>query len=230
VPAHLNILVVEDHDFLREVTVDMLCQHGHQASGVACAEDIDDFTGNLLPDLYLIDLNLPGEDGLSLAKRIRGSHPAVGIIMVTARHQLQDKVAGYQSGADIYLAKPVEPEELLAAIESLRRRLKPDHDSSAETLIVDVQRLMLRGPLGETALSQAEATLLSAFASAAGQSLERWQVALKLGQGDAGFSESSLEVRIGRLRRKLSDVGGTLPAIKAIRSVGYKLCLAICVI
>ena len=228
-PAQLNILVVEDHDFLRDVTVEMLCQHGHRARGAICAEDVDDIGDGIAPDLYVIDLNLPGEDGLSLTRRIRSHHPNVGIIMVTARTQLQDKVAGYASGADIYLAKPVDPEELLAAIESLRRRIKPQYLRTPDSFSLDRQSLRLAGPLGETTLTHSEAALLAAFAMAAGQRLERWQVALNLGQNEENFSESSLEVRIARLRRKLVEIGAPLPAIKAVRSIGYTLCLPVTV-
>lgn len=119
----MNILVVEDNDSLRQATVAMLIRHGHWTTGLVCAEDLDDLRLNPQPDLFIIDLNLPGEDGLSLSRRLRAAQPLVGIIMVTARSLLGDKLAGYESGADLYLAKPVDPAELLAAVESLGRRL-----------------------------------------------------------------------------------------------------------
>ena len=118
-PSSLSIIVVEDHDSLRMVTVEMLRQNGHNVIGLECAEDLDDEAGGQYADIFIIDLNLPNEDGLSLTRRIKKVNPNVGVIMMTARHQLSDRVIGYESGADIYLIKPVNPAELLAAITAL---------------------------------------------------------------------------------------------------------------
>lgn len=101
----LNILVIEDHDDLRELTVEVLNQQGHHAVGFPGAEELNDVFSGF--DLLIVDLNLPGEDGLSLARRFRLALPDAGIVMVTAREQAADKVRGYESGADIYLTKPV---------------------------------------------------------------------------------------------------------------------------
>ena len=119
--ARLNILVVEDNDDLRQTMVEVLAGEGHHVSGVDCAEAVPECIGAL--DLILIDLNLPGEDGLSLARRIRSTQPDIGMIMVTARRLPADRKRGYDSGADIYLPKPIAFEELCAAIESLSRRI-----------------------------------------------------------------------------------------------------------
>jgi DNA-binding response OmpR family regulator len=119
----LNIIIVEDHDDLREITVEALCSLGHQAIGVACGEQLDQTLETCKADVLVLDLNLPGEDGISLSRRIRASHPAIGIVMVTVREQIQDRIVGYGSGADLYLTKPTSIEELQAAIESLARRL-----------------------------------------------------------------------------------------------------------
>ncbi len=223
--ATLNIIVIEDHDSLREVTVALLNEHGHQAVGLASAEAVDDEAGGRVADLYLIDLNLPGEDGLSLAQRIRSAHPAVGIIMVTARMQAEDKVQGYASGADIYLPKPVGPDELLAAIGALARRVNPPAPPSAVTMALDQQRLVLRGPLLELHLVCAEATLLRALAIAPGQRLAYWQINEALGQLPDELNKASLEVRMVRLRKKLMQASGDGAALKSIRGHGYQLCV-----
>jgi DNA-binding response OmpR family regulator len=117
----LNVVVVEDHDVLREVTLDALRVQGYHVQGVDCAEALGDLP--FQPDLYIVDLNLPGEDGISLSRRLRAAQPEVGIIMTTARNSIAAKVEGYASGADIYLTKPCSLEELLAAVRSLARRL-----------------------------------------------------------------------------------------------------------
>lgn len=216
----LDIVVVEDHGVLRRVTVQLLESRGHRVIGLSCAEEVDDDASLAVPDLYLIDLNLPGEDGLSLARRLRAAQPGIGIIMVTARSELQDRVHGYESGADIYLAKPLDPNELLAAVGALTRRLRA---STPESCVIDARNQKLRGPLGEEPLQHPEMALLSALARAPGQALEFWQVAQHLGQPEEHFSKASMEVRIARLRRKLSTVSGLDNPIRSVRKSGYRL-------
>ncbi len=223
----LNILVVEDHDMLREVTVALLLAHGHQARGAMCAEEVDDMEGAAaLPDLYVIDLNLPGEDGLSLARRLRQARPGVGIVMATARTRLDDRVAGYGNGADIYLPKPVDPTELLAAVQALGQRIRPP-GTEAQALRVDAHRLRLHGPLSTVALSAAETQLLVALAQAAQQTLERWQVAVHLKLDGDDVQRANLDVRLSQLRKKLREAGAADPCLQAIRNHGYRLCVPI---
>lgn len=223
--SRLSVLVVEDHDLLRDATVAALNDAGHFATGVVSAEEVDEAPTQQPPDLYVIDLNLPGEDGLALARRIRKSHPKAGIVMVTARTNIRDRVSGYESGADIYLPKPVDPEELLAAIDALSHRIRPLEDDA--TLVLNLQSLRLQGPTGLVGLSQSEANLLSAFGKASGAQLERFQVSANLSLTGEVLNPTSLEVRLSRLRKKLNQVGAEEPTIKAIRGIGYKLCSTI---
>lgn len=213
---------------LREATVAALNSAGHVAKGVVSAEDVDDTPPLAPPDLYVIDLNLPGEDGISLSKRIRESHPRAGIVMVTARGGTKDKITGYESGADIYLPKPVDPEELLAAVDALAHRIRPLAEEC--TLTLNLKNLKVRGPKGEVGLSQSEANLLSAFSRAGGEQLERFQVATNLSLKGEVLNATSLEVRLSRLRKKLNQVGAEEPTIKAIRGHGYKLAVTITII
>ena len=90
--SKLNITVVEDHDALRAVTIEALRQQGHHVQGIACAEALDDEAATSPSDLFIIDLNLPGEDGLSLSRRIRRGNPRAGIIMATGRVNLDDQI------------------------------------------------------------------------------------------------------------------------------------------
>ena len=220
---YLHILVVEDNDGLREATVDFLNAQGHQASGVVCAEDVDDTPTRSVPDLYLIDVNLPGEDGFSLADRLRKSHPMAGIVLLTARGQLHDRLEGYASGADNYLIKPVEQAELLLCISSLARRIKPFNTSSAQTLELNGQALWLQGPQGKVPVTHGESLLLAAFIRAAGQKLERWQAMQLVDPNDKGLVPANLEMRISALRKKLSACGAPHDAIRTLRGFGYAL-------
>ncbi len=102
----LNILIVEDNENLRESICDALQSLGHHARGIDCAEALPEQADLVRLDLAILDLNLPGEDGLSLAGRLRQTQHDLGIIMLTARVQGEDRAAGYAQGADIYLTKP----------------------------------------------------------------------------------------------------------------------------
>ncbi|NDY84045.1 response regulator [Orrella sp. NBD-18] len=119
----LKIIVVEDHSELRQVTVLALHKLGYEVRGVENAIALYTTLNEFNADLLILDLNLPGEDGLNIAKRMRNARPNIGIIMVTVREHLQDKISGYTNGADLYLTKPTSIDELEAAIEALSRRL-----------------------------------------------------------------------------------------------------------
>ena len=222
-PLALHILIVEDNDSLREATTEFLNRHGHHATGVASAEDVDDLPTRQVPDLYLIDVNLPGEDGFALTRRIRRSQPLAGIVLMTARGQLQDRLEGYQRGADHYLIKPVEPEELLACIASLAFRLKASDEPDSSQLVLHSQAMRLTGPDGEVPLTQVESLLLAAFSRAAGQKLERWQAMQLVDSQDKGLTPASLEMRISSLRKKLSQCGAADNPIATLRGFGYAL-------
>ena len=222
----LNIVVVEDHADLREATVAALCSMGHDARGVDCAEALDDELGAFRADLLVLDLNLPGEDGLSLARRIRAAEPGVGIVMVTGRTQLNDRMRGYGSGADIYLPKPASVEELGAAIQALARRIRPTA-SVQDGISLNPVTLQLQGPQQLVDVSDHESTLLLALSKAKDHRLESWQLMELSNSAMEEQSKAVLEVQIARLRKKLEQAGAPTPTIKAIRGSGYQLCIAV---
>lgn len=226
----LHILVVEDNDSLREATVAFLRAQGHQAEGLVCAEDLDDTPTRDVPDLYLIDVSLPGENGFSLARRIRESQPLAGIVLLTAHGQLTDRLQGYGAGADHYLIKPIEQKELLACIHNLGRRVKPLPMSSAQDFALHRHNLSLRGPRAEVSLSYGESLLLSALVRAAGQKLERWQAMQLVDTKDKGLLPANLEMRISTLRKKLATCGAPEDAIRTLRGFGYALQIPIAII
>lgn len=264
----LEIVLVEDHDQLRRVTAAVLRARGHRVVALASAEEVDDSITLSKPDIFILDLNLPGEDGLSLSRRIRAAQPRVGIIMTTVRREVERRLVGYESGADAYLAKPTDVEELSAAVEALGRRVRdplgvkllangpegePRADLLAQTelferpaglarlpdpvavttplavVTLDLPGLQILGALRNQAVSEPESRLLCAFARSHDRQLERWQVAAMLGQGE-DFSAASLEVRVGRLRKKLVLASGEARPLRAMRGLGYRLCLRTVVI
>ncbi len=223
----LKILVVEDNDALREVMLAFLQQQGHYVRGVPMAEDIDDVTGGFVPNVYVIDLNLPDEDGLSVTRRLRAAHPNVGIVITTARSQIGDKVLGYENGADLYLTKPVDSRELVAGVTALGKRLRASSDMQTP-FVLELERMQLKGPDDTVELTASDVLVLSALARAPGKKLERWQIVEIIGiNGNEHNGASALEMRITRLRKKLAAVGAPAPHIKALHKVGYALCVPV---
>lgn len=219
----LKILLVEDNDALREATEAFLSQYGHEVRSAASAEELNEISGDFAPDIYIVDLTLPEEDGLSLIRRIRQRHPLVGIVITTARAQIGERIHGYESGADLYFVKPVDPKELRAGISALAKRMHTVQ-ASQTSLKLNLARLLLSGPSGETSLTPAESALLAALARAASKTLERWQLLEIIRMGGEPPSSANLEMRIVRLRKKLALVGAEGASIKARHKVGYLLC------
>ena len=229
--AHLSIVLVEDNDDLRELTADALRDEGHRVVALSCAEELEDQARGVAADVFLIDLNLPGEDGFSLSRRIRQVHPLVGIIIISARSDLQDKVVGYDSGADWYLPKPVPFAELSAALKSFaRRRQAQQVDTVMPSGGLRLQQRELHGPVGNVRLTPAEENLLTALARAPSGRLENWQLLELFGLDSADVSKTSLEVRITRLRKKLSQVGAQGLCLESIRGIGYQLTVPVQVV
>lgn len=225
----LNIIVIEDHDTLRQLITQALTEQGFYATGFACAEDLEEQCLGVV-DVFVLDLNLPGEDGLSLAARLRQIYPLVGIILVTARTNLADKVAGYRSGADIYMAKPIAVAELCAAVESLgarRQAVAVLPEKSVDPVFTLDQRTMTvwSGGSEKITLSPSETRLLSVWVHAQHQRLDTWQFAEFLGNKNEHYSKGSLEVRMTRLRKKLIQAGAPTHCIEAVRGLGYQLCI-----
>jgi len=222
--THLSIVLVEDNDDLRELTADALRAEGHRVVALSCAEELEDQSRGAAADVFLIDLNLPGEDGFSLSRRLRQAHPLVGIIIISARSDLQDKVVGYDSGADWYLPKPVPFAELSAALKSFARRQQAQQsDNATPADCLRLHQRELQGPEGQVRLTGSEEILLTAFARAPSGRLENWQLLELFGMDAADSSKTSLEVRITRLRKKLGQAGAEGHCLESIRNVGYQL-------
>ena len=222
--THLSIVLVEDNDDLRELTADALRAEGHRVVALSCAEELEDQSRGEAADVFLIDLNLPGEDGFSLSRRLRQAHPLVGIIIISARSDLQDKVVGYDSGADWYLPKPVPFAELSAALKSFARRHQAQRiETVTPAGTLRLQQRELHGPAGPVRLTASEETLLTAFARAPSGRLENWQLLELFGLDTADNSKASLEIRITRLRKKLIQAGAQGHSLESIRNVGYQL-------
>lgn len=218
VTRRLNVLVVEDHAPLREELVEHLRAGGHTVIGLESPLEIDRLIVHEPIELVVLDLNLPFEDGLSVARRLRAALPDLGIIALSGRIRSEQKAEAYADGVDIYVAKPASPDELSAAIQSLGRRL-PRHEDASWHL--DVERQVLRNPQGQSvSLTGGEVALLQAMAMAP----ERVLDSAEIERLDIS-SKRGLESSISRLRHKLTPLAGDAPCIKVLWGRGYQLLL-----
>jgi DNA-binding response OmpR family regulator len=222
----MDIVVIEDNDGLRRAIARTLSDGGYRVSAFTCAEEFIEDPRSNDPNLLLIDVNLPGESGLSLTARMRRLQPRIGIIILTARTRPADRRDGYDMGADIYLTKPVEPDELNAAVRALLRRVAQPQEPVLEFRI-DLKARRLHGPAGKVALSGAETAVLVALARAPDRRLEAWQIAEVLGGDGAVASRNTVNVTIFRINQKIIETGADERCIRAIRNWGYSLSLDI---
>jgi len=219
------IAVVEDHDDLRAELAFQLGCNGYAVTALADGAALDAHLACHPCHLIVLDLGLPGEDGLSICARLRASRPEIGIVMLTARGLALDRLNGLQGGADAYLVKPTSPQELQAVIANLLRRLRVAAPAPAASgWCFDPRRQSLAAPGGATVtLTHAESLLLQALQRAAPQPASRHELVQALGGNYLDFTDHRLEMAISRLRRKLEQIGPDAEPIRAARGAGYRL-------
>ncbi len=222
--AALHILVVDDDPGIREVLCDYLIQHGYDAVGAASAAEMDRAVARRAPDLIVLDLMMPGEDGLSVCRRLAGKGPP--IVMLSAMGEDTDRIIGLELGADDYLPKPCNPRELLARVRAVLRRPREEAAAEGPTLTfagwrLNLLRRELTRPDGRAvALSAGEFALLRAFAERPGRLLTRDQLLERARGADADIFDRAMDVQISRLRKKLDD-GSGVQMIQTLRGEGY---------
>lgn len=222
-----TILVVEDEREIQELIVYNLSKEGYQTAAVGTGEEALHAVNTARPDLVLLDLMLPGVDGLEVARRLKGD-PAtrdLPIIILTAKAEEADIVSGLEVGADDYIPKPFSPRVLIARIRAvLRRSPQSAVDPTAPLTLGDLtihpgrHEVLLRGePLR---LTRTEFRVLHVLASRPGWVFTRCQIADAIHEGDGLVTDRSIDVQIVGLRRKLGLAG---PRIETVRGVGYRL-------
>ena len=232
-----RVLVVDDDPSVSEMLVEYLSGHRYDVrsagSGTAMREEIE----RDLPDIVLLDIRLPGEDGLTLARYLRERYD-VGIIMVTASGDVIDRVVGLEVGADDYIAKPFDPRELLARVKSVLRRMqaKPQGEApapaAADSTVKRVRvgrcwlelepRRLFEDSGDEVAMTAMEYDLLRVFVSNPNRVLSRDQLLMHTRNREWEPFDRSIDIRIGRLRRKVErDPAGEPKTIRTVRNAGY---------
>ena len=216
----LPIAIIEDNADVLDDLLFNLRRLGFDVSGFpdGAALDAALAAGQAWPVLVL-DLGLPGEDGLSIARRLRQSHPAVGTIALTARGRLEDRVAGLNEGFDLYLVKPVDITELAAAIRAIARRVAQLGQTVPLWRLEALEPSLIRPDGERLPLAIHEFHLLQALAAGVpDQPVARDDLIRAMGKDPETYDPRALEVVLSRLRAKLGDQG----PLKAVRGQGYR--------
>lgn len=201
----LKIIVIEDNEGLRSLIALDLRSHGYEVYEADCAESFDEISAKHQVDLLILDLNLPGEDGISIARRTKGVNPNLFIIMLTARGAEVERILGYEQGADLYLVKPVSEDELLAAVKVVQRRIQ-NRKIEKNQLILDAKNLTLQGSQ-KIHLSKEDTSLLKSLAQAELSRLPYFRLLEILDKDVDERTKATLEVKITRLRKKIIQAG-----------------------
>ena len=216
----MQILLVEDDHALASALQEALRQQDYAINVVASGEAALYVISTDPPDLVILDLGLPDIDGIEVLKRVRQKEHDLPILLLTARAQVEDKISGLDSGADDYLAKPFEMEELFARLRVLARRLNTSKTAEIAigevSLDINLKTVSLGGK--ELELSRKEYMLLKSLMENAGRVQTRHTLESRLYSWGEEVASNALEVHIHHLRKKLGS-----DFIKTIRGVGYKV-------
>jgi two-component system phosphate regulon response regulator OmpR len=231
-----HIIICDDEPDIRDMIGEYLQRHGYTVSGAENGEALRAMLVNENPDLVILDVSMPGEDGLSLARFLR-DRSRVGIIMLTGASDLIDRIIGLEMGADDYLGKPVDLRELLARIKAVLRRAASDGVTGEQggrshgednrifsfgACRLDLDAGALYGPDGlEMPLTAMEYSLLKVFAAHPGRVLNRDQLLEMAHDRNWDPYDRSIDIRISRLRRKIEANPKKPAIIRTVRGLGY---------
>ena len=223
-----HLLVVDDDARLRALLQRFLAEQGFRVTAAPDAAAARQALHAMAFDLVVLDVMMPGESGLELTEALRRNGQDVPILMLTARGAPDDRIAGFEHGADDYLAKPFDPRELALRIRTILKRATPPPSTAIAIAPVQLGRFWfhldraeLRGPDGVVRLTGGESSLLLALAKHAGEVLSREEIATALGTPEAG--ERAIDVQVTRLRRKIEPDPREPRFLQTVRHRGYIL-------
>lgn len=218
----MRVLIVEDDPALRLAMERMLQAEGWQVDVVTDGEYALTATATERYDAAVLDLGLPRRNGIEVLKAWRSQGNSIAVIILTANDGLQSRVQGLNAGADDYLGKPFEPEELVARLRAITRRKSGNASNllTAGRLVFNTDSRELHADEQRIALSPREAALLELLISTPGMAIPKNRIISAMSSWESNFSANAVEIYILKLRRKLADAGVT---ITTVRGVGYAL-------
>jgi two-component system phosphate regulon response regulator OmpR len=227
--AGAQLLVVDDETEICDVLADYFKRQGFRVATALSAVQARERFAERVPGLVILDLRMPGEDGLSLASWIRNAHRRVGIVMLTTADSVVDRVVGLEMGADDYVPKPFDPRELLARVRSVWRRLHPLTSLPGDPSMVrfgpcqlNLDKHTLSDANGQDVpLTSMEFDLLKLFALNPNRVLNRDQIMELAHHRGWEVFDRSIDLRVMRLRRKIEGDPDKPEVIKTVRGVGY---------
>lgn len=220
-----HLLVIDDDTRIRSLLSQFLVQNGFRVSVAASADDARRKLMGLDFDLLIVDVMMPGENGISLTRSLRETK-SVPILMLTALSETDNRIDGLEAGADDYLPKPFDPRELLLRINAILRRGAPATQPKIEQIVFgpytfSISRRELKKAGEVIKLTDREQEIMIIFAMHAGSTIPRLQLAT--GEGEVG--ERTIDVQINRLRRKIEKDPANPIWLQTVRGIGYKLSL-----
>ena len=225
-----HILVVDDDERIRSLLQQFLIQSDYLVSTAEDAEQARTLLSAIEFDLIILDVMMPGQDGISFSSELRNLQNNTPILLLTARGETEDRIKGLEAGADDYLPKPFEPKELLLRINAILRRmpdLKEDQmmpkTLSLGNLEYDVARNELWEGENQIRLTTTESQLMKIFTSALGEPISRVDLVTSLGRDVSSAQDRAIDVQITRLRRKIEVNPGQPRYLQTVRGAGYML-------
>jgi DNA-binding response OmpR family regulator len=220
----IRILLVEDDADLRDDVAFSLRDEGFDVNACADGLALDSQLAKSKFDVVVLDINLVGEDGLSILRRLHRTRPELGVIMLTARANTAARIIGMEDGADAYLCKPADVRELALVIHSVVRRLGAGQSTAAEgLLLLSCENKLITAEGKSLCLTPNETVVLSRLVRSTGHVASRRQIVESLGEAFFGYDERRLEAIVSRLRQKLKMVGLSPDTLQAVRGNGYVL-------
>lgn len=227
--ADAHILIVDDDERIRGLLQKFLIRNGYLASAARDAEHARRVLQGLEFDLIILDVMMPGEDGVSLTRSLR-KDMATPILLLTAKGDTEDRIAGLEAGADDYLAKPFEPKELLLRVGAILRRMPVADDAAGPkrlnlgTVRYDIERGELWHGEDPVRLTATESQLMKIFAACPNEPISRTQLVEDLGRSTGDTTqERAVDVQITRLRRKIERDPKQPRYLQTVRGAGYML-------
>lgn len=216
----ISVILVEDEAPLREEVTTFLTEAGLTVRAAAHAGEFWEQFEADTPDAVVLDLGLPEQDGVAIATELRHRAPTIGLIMATGRGATQDRILGYETGANVYLVKPVDPGELLATIRATVRR--PGPAPGPTTWQIDLTGWKLADPTGRSIqLTHAETILMDCLSEKPGEPVSRYAIAERLGKTVDLPDHRYVDQTVRRLRRKIEATMEVEAPIRSAHAVGY---------